>query len=238
MAFCGFFEALVLCVKRGVGGFGAADLVLGLRDLFPALLNLEDRLLQLGFQLGDFEHGQSLALVDDVADVDVDLFHVAADLGVNVNDLVWLELPSQREHVRDIASLRGGNARGWNRGRPGVCAVGVGLAAGYGKRSEERGEDSQRDGCGSLILRVHKGIAPGSCSVSESRLTGEETRLGNQMGLARLLVVGSWPVRGVEGAYLPALPSRSVRLRISLQEGQPGHCQRVPGATRRNGDKS
>ena len=93
------------------------------RDLFLALRDLEDGLLELRLELGDFEHGERLTLLDHVADVDVDLLHVAADLGVDVDHLVGLELAGEGEDVVDIAALRGGHAGGRNDGSLGSSPV-------------------------------------------------------------------------------------------------------------------
>ena len=110
MALRCLLQARVLLMQRLVLRLGATDLVLRARDLFLALLDLEDGLLQLRFEFGDFKGSEGLALLHDVANVDVDLAHVAADLGVHVDRLVGLELPGEREHVADVAALRNGHA--------------------------------------------------------------------------------------------------------------------------------
>ena len=110
-------QARVLFMQSLVLRFGAIDLVLRARNLFLALVDLEDGLLQLRLQFRNFKRSERLALLDDVADVDVDLAHVAADLGVDVDHLVGLELPGEREHVADVAPLRNCYASGGNRRR-------------------------------------------------------------------------------------------------------------------------
>ena len=86
-------------------GFGAADLVLRDADLLLAALLLGLAAAILRVQLGDFEHREGLACVDAVADVDVDMAHVAGDFCVHIDDLVGLELPGEREYVRDVSTL-------------------------------------------------------------------------------------------------------------------------------------
>ena len=102
----GLLQPLELRVNCGMFRFCAVDFVLCARNLLLALLQLEDRLLQLRFQFRHFKHGNGLALVNHVADIDVDVRHVSAHLGVHIDNLEWLELPGQRQHVRDIAALR------------------------------------------------------------------------------------------------------------------------------------
>ena len=102
---------------------GAVDLVLRARDLFLALLQLEYCLLQLRLQLRHFENRQRLALMNNVADIDIDVRHVAAHLGVNVDNLVRLELSGQREHMGNIAPLRCGNFCGWNSCSARLCLL-------------------------------------------------------------------------------------------------------------------
>ena len=91
------------------------DLVLRPRDLLLGLLQLENRLLQLRLQLRHFKDRQCLALMNDVANIHIDARHVAAHLGVYIHNLVGLELSGQRKHMGDIAPLRRGDLRGWNR---------------------------------------------------------------------------------------------------------------------------
>ena len=45
----------------------------------------------------------------------VDARHVAANFWVHIHYLVGLELTGQRQHMGDIAALRGGNLCGRNR---------------------------------------------------------------------------------------------------------------------------
>ena len=70
---CRLLQTLRLGVERGVERLGALDLLLRARDLFLALLELESGLLELRFQLRNFEDRQRFALMHDVADVDVDV---------------------------------------------------------------------------------------------------------------------------------------------------------------------
>jgi hypothetical protein len=101
-------------VQSRVLRLGAIDPVLGLRDLFFGLLELEHCLLQLRFQLRHFQDRQRLTLMNDVADIHIDARHVAANLGVHIHNLVGLELTGQRQHMRNIAPLRCGNLCGGN----------------------------------------------------------------------------------------------------------------------------
>jgi hypothetical protein len=121
-------------MKGGVGGFGAADLVLRTGDLFPALGDLKNGLLELRFELGDFKNGEGLALFDDVADVNIDSLHVAADFGVDVYGLIRLKLASEGENAAHVAAPRGGDACSGDCGGLGGWIVAVAAACGDGER--------------------------------------------------------------------------------------------------------
>ena len=110
-------------VQSKVQCLGTFYLVLCARDLFLALFELEGRLLQLRLQLRDFQNCQCLSLVHNVANVHIDLLHVAAHLGVYVDHLIRLELPGQRKHMGDVAALR---RRYTCRGRGSSLSLGVG----------------------------------------------------------------------------------------------------------------
>jgi hypothetical protein len=56
-------------------------------------------------QFGNFEDCERLARADAIADIYVDVTHVARNLRVHINQLVGLELASQREHMRYLAAL-------------------------------------------------------------------------------------------------------------------------------------
>ena len=124
--------------------------MLRLADLFLALIDLEDSLLQLRLQLRHFEHGECLTLVHDVADIDVDLPHVAADLGVYVHHLVGLKLPGQGEHVGEIAALGGRYPGGGHRRSLGIAGFVRRAARAKSKRRQcrcaDRCEQNRRRG--------------------------------------------------------------------------------------------
>jgi hypothetical protein len=101
----------------------AINLVLGAGDLLLALVHLIDGLLKLGFQLGNFEYGEHLALLDDVTDIDINLSHVPADFGMNIDHLVRLELTRERQYVADVTALRNGDARCGDGRSPGFARV-------------------------------------------------------------------------------------------------------------------
>src|ERR1700683_2240312 len=82
------------------------DLMLRSQQIVVSLLDLETGAPQLSFQLRDFKHRECLTLMYPVSDVDVDLYHEARDFGVNVNDLVRLELPGKAQCVGKVSPLR------------------------------------------------------------------------------------------------------------------------------------
>ena len=125
-------------VQRRVLRLGAIDLVLRLRDLFFALLELKLGLLQLRLQLRHFKNRQRLALMHDIANIHIDARHVTANLGVHIHYLVGLELTGQRQHMGNITSLRCGNLCGRNRFSSGF-RLAVRLAAG-----NDAGRDRKR----------------------------------------------------------------------------------------------
>jgi hypothetical protein len=92
-------------VERAIGRFCPAHFMLGLRNLLLALLDFVHSSLKLGFKLGHFKHGESLALTHDVSDVHVDARHVSAYFWVHIHYLVWLKLASHGKHLSDIPSL-------------------------------------------------------------------------------------------------------------------------------------
>jgi hypothetical protein len=156
----GLLQANVLLVECLVLGLGTTDLVLRSGDLFLALVNLEDRLLELGLEFGDFERSECLAFVDDVADIDVDLAHVAGDLGVHVHDLVRLKLAGEGEDMANIATLGDGDAGGGYGGGAGVATVvplgtaGAEMDDGDG-RNDNRYTGGDNLGCSSSVIRMH-----------------------------------------------------------------------------------
>jgi hypothetical protein len=110
-------------------------------DLFHASLLLGLAAAILRVQLGNFEYGEGLAGVDAIADVDVDVAHVAGDLCVYIDDLIGLKLPGEREHVRDVAALdnadgRSGGLGGCVRGSLAAFASGDGTRGG-GKKEKQ-----------------------------------------------------------------------------------------------------
>ena len=106
-----------------MGGLGAPDFMLGADNFVAALGYLRDGALQLGLQLGDFEHGEGLALMDAVADVDVDVADEAGDLGMNIDDLIGLELTGQGEHLVDVADLHESDLAAGGPGAASTVAV-------------------------------------------------------------------------------------------------------------------
>ncbi len=82
-------------MKGRVGGDRTTNVVLRPGYFFLALFHRKDGLLQLRFEFRDFENGQGLSLMNDVSDIDVDLLHIAANLGVHIDHLVRLELAGQ-----------------------------------------------------------------------------------------------------------------------------------------------
>jgi hypothetical protein len=119
----GFAETFISGMKSSMGGFRAADLVLRASDLFLALRNLENGLLELRFEFRDFENREGLTLSHNVSDVDIDLPHVTANFGVDVDCLIRLELPGKGQHVTNFAPLRGGDTGGGDG-----CGLGYGSA--------------------------------------------------------------------------------------------------------------
>ena len=132
-------KTVVVGLKGSVAGFGAADLVLRDVDLLLAALLLRLAAAILRVQLRDFEHGERLAGVDAVADIDVDVAHVAGDLRVHIDHLVGLELAGEGEYVRDVAALD--NADGGGDGLGG--SVGGVRAALHPRRHSRRQKERQ-----------------------------------------------------------------------------------------------
>ena len=97
--------------------------------------DLENGLLELRFKFRDFENREGLTLSHNIADVDIDLLHVTAHLGVDVDRLIRLELPGKGQYVTDVAPLRGGNAGGGDGRSLGDGLVAVAMAGGDGEGS-------------------------------------------------------------------------------------------------------
>jgi hypothetical protein len=83
----------------------SADLVLRERDLFLAAQVLRLAAAVLCVQLGDFEHGECLAGANAVADIDIDMAHVAGDLRMHIDHLIGLKLAGKTQHMGDVAAL-------------------------------------------------------------------------------------------------------------------------------------
>ena len=116
-------------MQSRVGRLRAIDFMLRARNLLLALLHFKGRCLQLGFQFRHLQHGERLALMHNVANIDIDLLHVPAHLGVHIDDLEGLKLPGEGQHLGDIAALRSGNARCGHGRRGGfradLCCCGI-----------------------------------------------------------------------------------------------------------------
>src|ERR1039458_2196406 len=95
-------------------GLCPLDLMLCAEQIVLGPLHLEYSSLQLRIQLWNFQYRQSLALADFVADIHVDLYHEACNLGMNIHHLVRLKLPGKAQGVRDVSLDSHGNFRRWH----------------------------------------------------------------------------------------------------------------------------
>jgi hypothetical protein len=66
-----------------------------------------------GIQLRYLQHGQRLALVHTIANIDIDVPDVTRDLAVNINILKGLEDACYRKLVRNRADMRCDHGDGW-----------------------------------------------------------------------------------------------------------------------------
>ena len=104
-------------MNRAVLGLGACDLMLRTGDLVLATAKLRYGALQLSVQFWNFQDRKSLAGLDPIADIYIDVLDVARYLGMNVYNLVRLELPGKFQGMRNCAACyrdycRGGNLCG------------------------------------------------------------------------------------------------------------------------------
>src|ERR1700733_1346087 len=130
-------QTVVVRLQGSMAGFGATDLMRRDVDLLLAALLLRLAAAILRTELGNFEHRERLAGVDAVADIDIDVAHIAGDLRVHIDHLVGLELPREREHVRYVAALDNADSRGdWLGG--GIGRALTRFASGECKRQKER----------------------------------------------------------------------------------------------------
>ncbi len=169
----GLLEPLIRAVKSRMRGDGAGDLVLGPSDLLLALIHLENRLLQLRLEFRNLEDRKRLPLVHNVADVNVDLPHVAADLGVHVDNLVGLELAGKRKHVRDVAPLGPSHPCRRNGSSSRIGTAGTGMTSSDSKYPAERTQGDERY---EISLAHSRVLLNYDCSSSRSRKNKGEDR--------------------------------------------------------------
>ena len=136
--------------KAGIGDVG--NIVGGVRtpkfltrSLFVLFAAAEGSfvLSELLFELGDFEDGEELALLDVRSPIDVELLNVAGDFGVHVDFLKGKELRGDFEIVRKILACDLDDGDG---GR--VSVIGFGLtrrAASSENDDEEKREQRAQD---------------------------------------------------------------------------------------------
>ena len=139
-----------------MGCYRTVDLFLCAIDLFVALVYLMHCLLELCFELRHFENCESLSLLDDIADVDVDFLDVTSDLGVDLDVLVGKKLAGDGELVGDGLTLNDGNS-GAARGR-GVGGGGLMTAGGRGADKAER-KQAGCDGEQSSLFQNFHGVS-------------------------------------------------------------------------------
>ena len=100
----GLQQAEVIGVNRAVLGLGAYDLMLGTGNLVFATAKLGYGTFQLSVQLWNFQNRKSLAGLYPIADIYIDVLDVARYLGMNVYNLVRLELPGKFQGMRNRAA--------------------------------------------------------------------------------------------------------------------------------------
>lgn len=139
-----------------MGGLGALDFMPGANDLVVASGDFRDGAGQLRGQLGHLEDGEGLSLVDAVADIDVNVANEAGDLGVDVDNLVRLELAGEREDLVDAAALGPSDLSG---GRPGSSFNVFGPAMAAPKQKDNR-DGNDRSGNEDPQTLSHIRISP------------------------------------------------------------------------------
>jgi hypothetical protein len=95
-------------------GLGARDLMLRAGDLVFAPAKLRYGTFQLCIQFRDLQDRKSLASLDLVADINVDVLDVAGHLGMNVYNLIRLELAGEIQGMCNRAASDSDYYCGWD----------------------------------------------------------------------------------------------------------------------------
>jgi hypothetical protein len=107
-------QAIVIGMQGAVSGFRRSHFVLSAGDFVLAAGHLGYRALQLSLKFRDLQNSKRLPFVDPIANVHVDGSDKTGNFGMNVDDLVGLELPCKRQDVRDRTPLHDRNpCGGW-----------------------------------------------------------------------------------------------------------------------------
>jgi hypothetical protein len=88
-------ETVVVRLQGRVVRLRTADFMLSRRDLFfvALVLCLAAALLCIDFR--NLEHGERLAGMEPIADIDINVPHVAGYLGLHITHLIWLKLTGE-----------------------------------------------------------------------------------------------------------------------------------------------
>ena len=120
-------------------GLGACDASLRGDDVGASGGEAGGGLGHLILELGDFEGGEKVALVNMIANVDADGLDVTGDLGHDIDVLVGSELGGEDELAGEVGRLggRGGNGESVRGGDGGLAAGGQGAGGREGDGEEQ-----------------------------------------------------------------------------------------------------